>query len=298
MTRGRLILGSVVAVVAVVLGIVAYPEAAAPHGANDTAALPLKSKVSTSPRRNYVDSCITTFAPPPNEPAQTWIDTANNTWDSQTKPHVEGAVSWPTASYSVTLSGADRIVRSNDLPVDHTTGVFPIARTDPAYTYDQNPNTIKAQTIDWTLPANPVAAARPYCTSGGPIGILSDGVVLFNALDGNGRDAPAYEVLDSCDGHPDISGTYHHHTVPSCILDQATGRSTLVGYAIDGYGIYVERNAKGALLTDANLDACHGRTSTVLWNGRETTIYHYDATAAFPYTVGCYHGTPVGEPGG
>ena len=55
----------------------------------------------------------------------------------------------------------------------------------------------------------------------------------------------------------------------------------------------MERNANGSLLTDANLDKCHGRTSTVMWNGKETRIYHYDATLEYPYTVGCYHGTPI-----
>ena len=90
-----------------------------------------------------------------------------------------------------------------------------------------------------------------------------------------------------------MAGVLHHHTVPSCLRSQATGRSTLVGYAADGYGIYVERSATGALLTNTGLDACHGRTSKVLWNGSEQVIYHYDATLEYPYTVGCYHGTPI-----
>ena len=90
-----------------------------------------------------------------------------------------------------------------------------------------------------------------------------------------------------------MAGILHHHAVPSCILSKATGRSTLVGYAADGYGIYVERTASGALLTNTDLDACHGRTSRVLWNGKEQSVYHYDATLEYPYTVGCYHGTPI-----
>ena len=121
---------------------------------------------------------------------------------------------------------------------------------------------------------------------------IDDGVYLFNALDGEGRDAGAHEVLDRCQEHPQMAGILHHHSVPSCILSGATGRSTLVGYAADGYGIYVERNAAGTLLTNTDLDACHGRTSRVLWNGKEQTVYHYDATLEYPYTVGCYHGTP------
>lgn len=48
-----------------------------------------------------------------------------------------------------------------------------------------------------------------------------------------------------------------------------------------------------------NRDACHGRTSNVLWNGKEQDICHYDATLEYPYTIGCFHGTPIttGTPG-
>jgi hypothetical protein len=90
-----------------------------------------------------------------------------------------------------------------------------------------------------------------------------------------------------------MSDTYHHHEVPAFMIAAAKSRSTLVGYAIDGYGIYVERNAKGQLLTNSDLDRCHGRTSKVMWNGKLTRIYHYDATLEYPYTVGCFHGTPI-----
>lgn len=71
-----------------------------------------------------------------------------------------------------------------------------------------------------------------------------------------------------------MSSTDHHHEVPSCILAEATGRSSLVGYATDGYGISVERDAQGALVTNASLDACHGRTSTVAWNGKKKKLFH------------------------
>ncbi len=128
--------------------------------------------------------------------------------------------------------------------------------------------------------------------------MLDDGVFLYDALDDAGHDAVAHETQDSCNGHPDGRERYHYHDVPACIGDRATGSATLVGYALDGYGIYVERDAKGKLPTDADLDACHGRTSSVPWNGKITTIYHYDATLEYPYTVGCYHGTPAPTPQG
>jgi hypothetical protein len=31
----------------------------------------------------------------------------------------------------------------------------------------------------------------------------------------------------------------------------------------------------------------------VSWNGEQVSMYHYVATLEYPYTVGCYRGTPV-----
>ena len=49
------------------------------------------------------------------------------------------------------------------------------------------------------------------------------------------------------------------------------------------------------MLSSADLDACHGRTSTVEWNGEKRRMYHYVITLDFPYTVACYRGTPIDE---
>ncbi len=250
--------------------------------------------VSTTPKVGYVDSCVTSFGGIGGAMVDgPWIDASAKTWDETTKLAVNGAVKWPAASYRVTLSGGRRLIVFNDLP-DHTTGVFPIAASDPAYAYDRNGNHIAARSVSWSLPTSPKPAGRPACTGGGPIGVLGDGAFLYNALDGEGRDAAAHEVLDSCAGHPDPSDSYHHHDIPPCLLDKAPrGKSTLVGYALDGYGIYVVKDAKGNLPTNVSLDACHGTTGIVPWNGKPTRIYHYVATFEYPYAVGCYHGTPI-----
>ncbi len=270
-------------------------------GAINPAAIPLgDGYLSTRPKVGYVDSCVTHFGGIGGaRVAGPWIDAKTKTWDSLTKVAVEGAVKWPGAYYGVTIAGGKRLISFNDLPIDHTTGVFPIASSDPAYKYDQNPNHIAAGAYGWRLPLNPKLASRGTCTNGGPIGVLKDGVLLFNALDGEGRDAGAHEVLDECEGHPDQSSTYHHHDIPPCILDKAPrGRTTLVGFALDGFGIYVEQSASGALPTNVHLDACHGATSRVLWNGKVQRIYHYVPTLEYPYTVGCFRGTPIRAGGG
>lgn len=250
---------------------------------------------STTPKVGDVDSCQTTFGGIGGAQVDgPWIDTARHTWNEETKLAVNGRIHWPSGSFTARRSGAHRVLTFNDLPTKDPTGVFPIAPADPAYGYDRNPNRIVTHSFRWSLPLHPRAARRPGCLNGGPIGVLDDGVVLYDALDGEGRDAGAHEVLDICAGHPDASDTYHHHDVPPCILDKVRNGSTrLVGYALDGYGIYVVKSRRGVLPTNTQLDRCHGTTSRVMWDGRMTRIYHYVATIEYPYTVGCFHGTPI-----
>jgi hypothetical protein len=274
----------------------AYATTPASRGAVNPKAVPLgDGYVSTTPKVGYVDSCITQFGGIGGARADgPWIDTANHTWNYTAKLAVNGRIHWPNGSYSIRVVGSKREITFNDLPRTDPTGVFPIASSDPAYRYDQNGNHIAAQSLDWKLALTPKAAATPGCTPGGPIGVLDDGVALYNALDGEGRDAGAHEVLDVCAGHPDPSDTYHHHDVPACILDKVrAGTTRLVGYALDGYGIYVVKDKHGRLPANTQLDRCHGATSRVMWNGKLTRIYHYVATLEYPYTVGCFHGRPI-----
>jgi hypothetical protein len=269
-------------------------NAAAATTSPGAASLPLgDGKVSATPRAGYVMRCGQT--PDPNGGGAfhdgPWIQ--DGVWDPAAKIAVQGMVAWPQAAFSVQVSGAQRIITTADLPVSSTTGIFPIATSDPAYAYDRNPNRIQPQTLRYALPTQPQVATQPSCLRAGPIGVLRDGVVLFDALDAQQRDAPAHEVLDHCEGHPERTGEYHHHDIPTCLLEQAVGSATLVGYALDGFGIYVERDTQGNLLANASLDACHGRSSDVPWDGQTAPMYHYVATREYPYTVGCFMGTPT-----
>lgn len=262
----------------------------------DETKIPLgDGKISTSAKSGYVYSCQTSFNGGGASDSNSWINTVNNTWNLKKKVSVSGKVEWPNASYKVSVSENTRKITGNNLPINgQTTGVYPVQQDDPAYRYDRNPNEISEQDISMSLPAKPKKAGSPTCTSLGAIGILTDGVVLFNALDAGGRDAAAYETLDSCDGHPEMTDEYHHHGVPSCILSKynKVSTSTLVGYANDGFGIYIERDKNGDLLTNKNLDECHGRTSVVEWDGKLVEMYHYVATLEYPYVVGCFRGEP------
>jgi hypothetical protein len=221
-----------------------------------------------------------------------WIDTADGTWNYLEKVVVEGAVAQSGYAFEYGIEDGKRMFATADIPKTPT-GVFPIAADDPAYQYDRNPNTIATQNFAFALPADPVLAGTPGCAPG-TVGILLSGIALFNAVDARGLDAPAHETLDDCQGHPQQSGVYHHHWASTCVVeafDNREGHSALIGYILDGFGLYGWRGEDGVELSSDDLDECHGHTHTIEWDGGPAEMYHYHATQDFPYTVGCIRGT-------
>ncbi len=277
--------------------IVAAPVPVAEMGSTlrhalDLTALPLDDyRYTTSgPKAGWVYVCQ---APRKSQPQGSlpWMDVGNNTWNYDAKIKVQGAVSW-TPQMSITMRDGKRVIATNDLP-DHVTGTFPIAASDPAYQYDRNPNSIQPQNLRFALPANPKVAARPSCVDGGPVGVMLTGAVMFDGLDAAGRDAAVHEVLDQCWGHPQMQGEYHYHTYSPCMGDSKSGHSKLLGYALDGFPIYGPRGQGGKMLTSSDLDACHGHTHLIEWNGKWVKMYHYHLTYDYPYSIACFRGTPL-----
>jgi len=262
--------------------------------------LPLgDGRVSDHPQVGYVYSCQQRFNAhaPGAQVVGPWIH--GSTWDLTQKLHVLGTVHWPNAQFRIdtTTNGrvVSRVLTGNGLPVDTPTGTFPVAPADPAFQIDRNPNSIHTQKVALNLPLNPEQAPQPACVPMGMIGVALNGVAIYNALDAGGHDAVAHEVQDLCSGHPEMTGEYHYHG-PSPCLPNENGNEVLIGYALDGFGIYSLYDANGRELTDADLDACHGRTSEVPWYGKRQSIYHYVLTREYPYTLGCFRGTPVSLP--
>ena len=246
---------------------------------------------TTTTQKNYVYVCTAPTGQgggaSTNGP---WIGTT--TWDLTSKVSVEGSVSWSSV-FSQSQTATNLILTGNGLP-STATGIFPIGSGTTAYQYDRNPNKISAQTINLSLPLNPVQAAMPSCLSGGAIGMFLNGSPFFDALDAPGRDAPAHEVQDKCGGHPEVTGAYHFHMMTSCMdLGSASGSSPQLGVALDGFPIYGPYE-NGQYLSNDDLDMCHGRLSPISYNGKTVTLYHYVANYEYPYTLGCYRGTPSG----
>jgi hypothetical protein len=270
------------------------PVAETSSGKLDCTKLPLGDHkyLTTGAKRGYVYSCMALSGAPIVASAP-WL--GSSTWNVTKKIAVQGAHLWP-GSITSSVGGSTRTVVGNGLPSHpHETGTFPIAASDPAYQYDRNPNSIAAQNDDFALAANPVQASQPSCLSGGAIGITLTGVAIYDAFDAAGYDAVAGEVQDLCHGHPDQASEYHYHGyLQACVPDAGSAKqnSSLLGYALDGFGIYGPWY-NGKVLTSADLDECHGITSVVNWNGKNVSMYHYVSTYDFPYTLGCYRGTPV-----
>ena len=221
-----------------------------------------------------------------------WFSADGTTYDVKQKIAVEGNVPWD-GSLSITVASGKRVVTTNDLPKDHTTGEFPVSSSDLAYAYDRNPNHIAAQSLTYSLTANPGVAATPSCV-GGEAGVMTTGVALFNAFDAGGRDAGAWEVQDGCNGHPQMTSEYHYHTLSACIQD--TSVATVIGYALDGFPITGPKVGSNNILTTRDLDECHGITSAISLDGTLIESYHYVMTQDFPYSVSCFRATPIAAP--
>ncbi len=241
--------------------------------------------VTTGPKKGYVYLCNVRKDNPGSMVNGPWISGSN--WNFLQKVSIQGSVAWPQASFKDVVSGTLRTLTTNALPTTHTTGTFPVSASDPAHAYDANPNTISAQSITQSLPSNPTYLETPNCM-GGEAGIMLTGVPLFNAFDAGLRDAPAHELQDSCDGHPQGSGEYHYHSMSSCFKD--TSVRTVLGFAYDGFPITGPMVAPNKYLTTADLDECHGLTSEVIVDGVTKITYHYVMTQDFPYSVSCFRG--------
>jgi len=262
-----------------------------PTGSSWLTTLPLGDDkyVTTAPQKGSIYLCHV-LSGSGAEVNGSWIH--GTTWTPSEKFAVEGTVSWPNATTSSSISGTIRSIKSNDLPTDHTTGIFPIQATDPAHAIDGNPSSIVAQNLSLALPAFPVFAAAPGCIYG-EVGVMNDGVWLFDGFDAENRDALAHEMQDNHDGHPNQEG-YHYHGFTSSIKNISV--STVTGFALDGFPITGPLLPSGKYLTTSDLDECHGMTSTITLDGASVLMYHYVLTQDFPYSVSCFKGTSTFKP--
>lgn len=190
---------------------------------------------------------------------------------------------------AVSVDGMYHIIQSTGEPQHNV----------PTYPNGNNPNAISVQNYIFDIPQTSTELQQDGCLPMGIIGVMKNGVPIFNpyTIEGyNAVEGNRAETFDSCDGHPDPQGRYHYHRIATCLNTNTPNsgliRDEFVGVALDGYPIYGPKTADGTILTSSNLDACHGRTV----NGN----YRYHMTSDFPYYLGCYKGyvDPSKIPGG
>src|SRR5438876_9363197 len=160
---------------------------------------------------------------------------------SSWKINTTGAV-----GYNNILADVQQVRYSDNYVYVNTTGV-------PSYSigpWPGNPNTASNQNYVFKIPRHPAQnTGTKTSTPLGPIGVWKNGVTMFNALDAMSyqnqniwhQNAAVVEgpSFDSCLGHPQQAGAYHHHQNPKCLYTaNSTQHSPLLGYAFDGFPIY------------------------------------------------------------
>ncbi len=151
----------------------------------------------------------------------------------------------------VSVAKGIRRIRANGLP-NHSTGTFPNAN---------NPNTISAQSYDYSFPTTPTRNSDASIYSiPQPFGIAVNGVLFdpFAAEWYNNDPASGWSKyalspnvnlgLDSNDAHVMPTGAYHYHGIPDGLVDilDANRHSPLIGWAGDGFPIYLDKGYRKA----------------------------------------------------
>jgi len=214
---------------------------------------------------HFLAVCLVLFVSPSNGLTDDEVSKFKTTGITETNTGKIGWVSVETDEYLHILS-------SNGIP-DHETGEFPS---------DSNPNRLREQDFQISVPKRPVVADTPACLPRGPIGIAVNGVPIFNIFNADGEDATKEGEFDECDGHPDQNGVYHYQQQPRCLINRSNDTAELIGVAIDGFPIYGQTDELGSTITSADLDVCNGRYV----NGR----YQYHVIDHYPHVLGCFKG--------
>lgn len=143
------------------------------------------------------------------------------------------------------------------------------------------PSYISSVSATFMIPVTPVLQTTAVSFATGPGGpqstVPSTRGIALNGVEYSAP-APVDNILsaytiapfDDAGGHINVNQGYHYHaaTGMSYSITQSDGHSDLIGYAMDGHGIYSREDADGNVPTD--LDACGG---------------HYDDVRGYHYHV-------------
>lgn len=220
------------------------------------------------------------------------------------------AAKW-NSTVKLTYSKTSIVLQPTGIP-DHTRDAYYAVPNAGVVVPDATSATIvkdptKAQTYKFTIPTIPKYSSKTTSAPLGSIGVMISGAVLYNPYEGDGKTvamANNFTITDSngitasfvdkCTGHPTPQqGAYHYHGLSKCVtakVDKTTKPSHIIGFALDGFPIYGDRDAKGKQLTAKNLDKCNGINSATPEFPKG--IYHYVllGTSDARSSITCFHG--------
>lgn len=246
---------------------------------------------------------------------------------------ITDAVTLDTGNAMITTDGSYRYITSNGIP-NHETGAFPNSG---------NPNSISEQDHDFRVTLNPTFASEVTEYALGTVGVAINGIPFDPGAaewyQNNQNSGWQYEALggainlgvDDNNAHVQPDGTYHYHGIPNGILQDVSQsmHSPLIGYAADGFPIYVRYSYENALESSSgiallkssyriksgsrpdgpggtydgsfvqdyeyveglgDLDECNGRFGVT--PEYPNGIYYYVLTNTYPVIPRCLKGTP------
>ena len=139
------------------------------------------------------------------------------------------------------------------------------------------PSYVSTLTKTIYIPVTPVKLTSPVSFGAGPMAVPSIRGIAFNGVVFDAP-APVNAILgaytlapfDDAGGHINIGAGYHYHaaTGKTTKIIQTDGHAAMIGYALDGFGIYENLNTAG--VEDTDLDASRG---------------HYDSVRGYHYHV-------------
>lgn len=178
----------------------------------------------------------------------------------------------------------------------------------PSYTigpWAMNPNTPSNQNWVFKITRLPAPDPTPATAGNGQIGVLKNGVVLFNAGDAMSynnqniwhRLAQYFEAVsfDTSGGHPAPSRAYHYHiNMKKLYSPDSTAHSIILGYMFDGYPLYgpygySNTNGTGSIRRmRSGYVKRNITTRTTLPNGTVLPSNQWGPAVSSTYPLGCF----------
>ncbi len=135
------------------------------------------------------------------------------------------------------------------------------------------------------IPIKPIYKSKSSKVRRGVMGLAFNGVNFDPPAPTEAiLNAHTIAPLDDCGGHVNPHSGYHYHAVTGCTkeIEQSDNHAPMIGYAMDGFGIYALLDKEGN--KPSNLDKCGGHEDDIRG-------YHYHAgEPGGNQIIACLHG--------